>query len=253
MGITPLVADVTRTETLACLPIGYDWVVFCVAASGGGVEQYRNIYLGGLRNVLNWLAAGPPQKFVYTSSTSVYGQTAGALVDENSPTEPVAETARILVQVEKELLSDATSKAIPGIVLRLAGIYGPGRGYWLKQYLAGQVQIENGGKRILNMIHRDDAVGGVIAALRQGQPGEIYNVVDDEPVSQLACFTWLSARLGRELSPATPTTQSLPPKRGITNKRVSNGRLRVELLYNLKYPSFREGFEEEIRRLGVSA
>ncbi|MEI6075213.1 MAG: NAD-dependent epimerase/dehydratase family protein, partial [Verrucomicrobiota bacterium] len=92
-GITPLHADLTQPETLARLPRQYDWVVNCTASGGGGAEDYRKIYLEGNRNLLNWLGEAPPEKFIYTSSTSVYGQNDGAVVTETSPTEPDADTA----------------------------------------------------------------------------------------------------------------------------------------------------------------
>src|SRR5258706_1679899 len=98
-GIRPLVGDVTRPETLAKLPRDFDWVVNCVAA-GGNAENYREIYLQGTRNLLDWLAPNPPGKFVYTSSTSVYAQNDGSQVTESSPTEPTAETSKILVENE---------------------------------------------------------------------------------------------------------------------------------------------------------
>ena len=179
VGIKPLVADITNPADLAKLPAPFDWVVNCVSSTGGGAEEYRRVYLQGARNLIEWLAAAPPQKFVYTSSTSVYGQTDGALVKETSPTEPPAETARVFVETEKVLLEAARQKKFPAVILRVAGIYGPGRGYWFKQYLKNEVRIEGKGERILNMIHRDDVAGIIIAALERGQPGEIYNAVDD--------------------------------------------------------------------------
>jgi len=102
------------------------------------------------------------------------------------------------------------------------------------------------------MIHRDDAARAVIAALSLGQAERIYNVVDNEPVTQLACFEWLCARLGRERPPAVQVNPSEVRKRGSTNKRVSNYRLRAELECELKFPTFREGFDEELRRLGFN-
>jgi hypothetical protein len=106
-GVKPLMADITKAEQLARLPAAYDWVVNCVSASGGGVAEYREVYLRGMRNLIEWLAATPLKKFVYTSSTSVYGQTDGSLVKESSPTEPAAETAKILVETERVLLEAA--------------------------------------------------------------------------------------------------------------------------------------------------
>ena len=134
-GIKPLTADITRAEQLAQLPGAHDWVVNCVSASGGGAEEYREVYLHGMRNLVEWLAAAPPKKFVYTSSTSVYGQNDGSLVKENSSTEPAAETAKVLVATERVLLAAARERKFPAVILRLAGIYGPDRGHWFKQYL----------------------------------------------------------------------------------------------------------------------
>ena len=81
-GIQPLPADITKPEELKKLPGDFDWVVNCVAAGGGGAENYRQIYLEGNRNLIAWLAGSPPQKFIYTSSTSVYGQNDGSVVTE---------------------------------------------------------------------------------------------------------------------------------------------------------------------------
>ena len=248
-GIQPLIGDITKAEQLAQFPASYDWVVNCVSASGGGVEEYREVYLRGMQNLIRWLAPAPPKKFVYTSSTSVYGQNDGSLVEENSPTEPPVETGKILVETERVLLEAARQQRFPGVVLRLAGIYGPGRGYWFKQYLKNEARIEGAGTRILNMIHRDDVAGAIIAALKDGRPGEVYNVVDDEPVSQLHFFQWLSGPLEKELPPSVPEDPDAVRKRGVTNKRVCSRRLKLELGYQFKYPTFREGYTAEIREL----
>jgi nucleoside-diphosphate-sugar epimerase len=240
-GLTPLVADITRPETLRDIPDGYDWVVNCVSASGGGAAEYRAVYLQGARNLIEWLSPRPPQKFVYTSSTSVYGQTDGLLVTEASPTEPAGEAANILIATEKVLL-DAVERGFPAVILRLAGIYGPGRGYWFRQFLSGEARIEGDGARILNMVHRDDVVGAICAALKDGQAGEIYNVVDDEPVTQLAFLQWLSMRLGRALPPSATDEPKAPGKRQATNKAVSNLKLKRALNYRFRYPTYRDGF-----------
>ena len=100
-GIAPLVADITKPETLAQLPREFDWVVNCVSSTGGDAESYRQIYLQGARNLIEWLAPSPPKKLVYTSSTSVYGQIDASQVKESSPTEPLVETAKVLVETEK--------------------------------------------------------------------------------------------------------------------------------------------------------
>ena len=248
-GVTPLQADVTKPETLAALPRDFDWVVNCAASGGGNSEDYLRLYLEGTRNLIAWLAAAPPKKFVYTSSTSVYGQNDGSLVKESSPTEPQAETAQVLVETERVLLEAARTKQFPSVILRVAGIYGPGRGHWFKQFLRDEAKIEGKGERMLNMIHLEDVIGAVMAALKNGRAGEVYNAVDDEPVSQLKFFEWLGGALDKPLPPAVPEDAEANRKRGVTNKKVSNRRLKMELGYQFKYPTFRQGYTAELIRL----
>ncbi len=247
-GLKPLAADITRPEDLAKLPPSFDWVVNAVSSTKGGADEYREVYLHGTRNLLEWLRAAPLQKFVYTSSTSVYGQNDGSLVKETSPAEPANLTSRLLVEAEKLLLEAARTRQFPAMILRVAGIYGPGRGHLFRQYLRHEAKIEGRGERLINMVHRDDLVGAIVAALMRGQPGEIYNVVDDEPVAQLHFFRWLSETLGKEMPAFAAETAEAERKRGRTNKRVSNHKLKKELAYQFKYPTFRQGYAAEIQR-----
>src|SRR5208337_1236028 len=128
--------------------------------------NYRRVYLQGTRNLIAWLATAPPKKFVYTSSTSVYGQTDGSQIKESSPTEPVVETAKVLLETEKLLLAAVAEHRFPAVILRVAGIYGPDRGHGFKQFLKNEARIEGDGSRFLNMIHRDDLIGCIVAALK---------------------------------------------------------------------------------------
>ncbi len=248
-GITSLVADVSNRESLNQLPTGFDWVVNTTASGHGGPSQYQQVYLEGTRNLIDWLSAAPPKKFVYTSSTSVYGQTDGSMVKEGSLTQPVAETAQVLVQTENELLKAVRDKKFPAVILRVAGIYGPDRGHLFKQYLADDATIPGKGDRLLNMIHRDDVVGCIITALKNGRPGEIYNAVDDEPVPQIHFFRWLSETLGKDMPEFVPETETPEGKRALTQKKVLNRKLRMELGCQLKYPTFRQGYTAEVQRL----
>jgi len=248
-GIKPLIADITKPDELTRLPRDFDWVVNCVSSTGGGADDYRQVYLQGTRNLLGWLADTPPKKFVYTSSTSIYGQTDGSQVKETSPTEPAAETAKVLLETEKLLLAAVTERKFPAVILRVAGIYGPDRGHWFKQFLKNEARIEGDGSRFLNMIHRDDLIGCIIAALKSGRMGEIYNAVDDEPVSQTNFFHWLAATVGKYPPSSVPENPVENRKRGVTNKRVLNRRLKMELGCQFKYPNFRKGYTAEILRL----
>ena len=242
-GITPLHADITLPETLAKLPCDFDWVVNCAASGGGGAADYRKIYLEGNRNLVAWLDGSPPKKFIYTSSTSVYGQNDGSFVTEKSPLEPEADTSKILVEAEKFLLSAVAERQFPAVILRVAGIYGPARGHSFKAFLRGEARIEGDGSRFLNMIHRDDLIGVIIAALENGMPGEIFNAADCEPVSQLKFFEWLASELKRPLPPKVAADAETWRQRGVTSKRVSNAKLLAELKYEFQFPDFRAGYK----------
>jgi nucleoside-diphosphate-sugar epimerase len=270
-GIKLIILDVSDAKALSSLEPHYNWVVYCVATSGGDIESYRRVYLQGMQNVLAWLAPAPPQKFIYTSSTSVYGQTDGSVVTEQSDTKPAEETSRVLLETEKALLDWARRSPVAAdvrrrttdartletdnktegearscaTVLRLAGIYGPNRGHYLKQFLSGR-PVTGPSDRIVNMIHRDDAVGCIEAVLNHPAPAEIYNVVDDEPVTLNAMFAWLTRQTGRAAPEILDAADSPQRKRGATNKRVSNALLRQELGYKFKYPTFREGFADQL-------
>ena len=251
-GITPLAADITRAETLARLPGNFDWVVNCAASGGGTAEDYRQLYLEGNRNLVSWLRAASPKKFVYTSSTSVYAQNDGSVVTEQCPTEPEAGTARVLVDTERLLLAAAREQHFPAVVLRVAGIYGPGRGHALKQFLRGDARIEGDGSRHFNMIHRTDLIGVILAALERGESGEVYNAADNEPVMQRTFFEWLAAELNRPPPPRVSADAETWRKRGVTNKQVSNAKLRGALKYGFKFPNFRAGYAPEIATLARS-
>ena len=248
-GLQPLTADITRPGDLAKLPLPYDWIVNTISSAKGGVEEYQEVYFEGTRNLLRWLAPAPPIKFIHTGSTSVYGQTDASQVKETSPAEPATPTGRILLAAEKLLLDSVREKKFPAVLLRVAGIYGPERGHHFLQYLKNEATIPGRGERCLNMIHRDDVIGAIITALHSGRPGEIYNLVDDEPVPQIHFFRWLSETLGRPMPPFVPESAASAAKRGVTNKKVLNRKLKMELGYAFRYPTFRQGCTAEIQRL----
>jgi nucleoside-diphosphate-sugar epimerase len=249
IGIRPLTGDITRPAELHNLPSAFDWVVNTVSSGKGDLAVYQAVYLQGTKNLIDWLSGASLKKYVCVSSTSVYGQTDGSHVKESSPTDPKSETSQVLVQTEQLLLEAAQHKSFPAIILRAAGIYGPERGYLFLQYLKNQARISGNGDRLINMIHRDDLVGIILAALQDGKAGEIYNAVDDEPIPQIHFFRWLSETLGKNMPPFASEEENAQRKRGLTQKRVSNRKVKMELGYKFKYPTFRQGYTAEIQRL----
>jgi nucleoside-diphosphate-sugar epimerase len=212
----------------------FDAVVHCASSGGGGVPAYCKVYLWGARQMHAYQAEA---RRILVSSTSVYGQTDGAWVDESSLTEPAAETSRVLVQTEGEAI------ATGAIVARAAGIYGPGRAALFEKFRRGDAVIEGDGSRWINQVHLIDIVNALAHLLDAGNPSEIYNVADDEPVMLRDFYAWCSEKLGKPIPPSGPIDPNR--KRGLTNKRVSNKKLRAAG-WVPHYPTFREGLVDRI-------
>jgi nucleoside-diphosphate-sugar epimerase len=227
--------DISKRHQVAERPGTFDAVVHCASSRGGGVESYRQIYLNGARNLLDRF-----EKMLFTSSTSVYAQRGGSWVTEESETRPVRETGRILLETENVVLARG------GVVARLAGIYGPGRSALLTKFLAGRAIIDPERDRFVNQVHRDDIASALFFLVSEKwRKSQIYNVVDNEPILQSDCYRWLAQRLNRPLPPIRELTEDR--KRGDTNKRVNNAKLR-SLGWTLQYPTFVEAMEKSILR-----
>jgi len=221
--------DITDLETVRRNSFAADVVVHCASS---GADSYLHVYRDGMANLA---ACFPNARIIFTSSTSVYPQRDGSSVTEESEAEPDFENAQILRQAEKIVLANK------GIVLRVAGIYGLGRSFLLHSVINGTAVI---GDRLVNQVHRDDVASAIsfLAQSRAVDPPRIFNVVDDTPTPRAEILDWLSVRLGLPLSSSPPTAR---PKRGRSNKRVSNAKLRA-LGWVPAYPSYREGFDRSV-------
>jgi nucleoside-diphosphate-sugar epimerase len=215
-------------------------LISAVSSGRGGEEAYREVYLKGLQNAIAHLNPG---RVLFVSSTSVYAQNDGSWVTEESPALPLSPTSRVLREAENVALDHG------GAVARLAGIYGPGRSVLLRKFLDKTAVIEGDGSRHVNQIHADDAAGALFHLIERDLPPGIYNVVDDIPATQLACYQWLAERLGQPLPPRGPLDPNR--KRGVTNKRVSNAKLR-SLGWSPIYPSLREALERDAELLAAA-
>ena len=242
-GIMPHAIDIIRREQLDNLPGPFEWIINTVSSGRGGEEAFHGIYVLGTQNLIDWFVDSPPQKYLFTSSTGVYGQTDGSWVDEDSPIEPSGETGQTLLEAESLALS------IGGIVLRLSGIYGPERGHLYRQFLKSEAVMTGNPNRWMNMIHRDDVIGCILAAMETAEPGTVLNATDNEPVTQKEFFQWLADQLDRPLPPQKPDVT--PLKRAQTNKRVANSRAREILSWTPKYLTWREGYAKLMESEGV--
>jgi nucleoside-diphosphate-sugar epimerase len=230
-GLEVVAADLRTSDLRALSDNNPPVVIHCASSGKGGPVAYREIFL---ETTMRLIKETSFEHLIFTSSTSVYAQTDGSIVTESDPAEPERETGKILRETEELVL------AHHGTVLRLAGIYGPGRCVPLQKLLSGEAGIEGDGDRFMNSIHRDDAVSAFCLAADQRCQG-IFNVADNTPVAQLEWFQWVCTRVGRPLPPFVP--RDLDRKRAWTSKRVSNVKLR-SLGWTPQYPSFREGVEQ---------
>lgn len=229
------IGDAAAVKALAesCQP---DAFIHCASSGKGGAEMYETVYVQGMRH----LTGAFPKAFpLFTSSTSVYTQTNGSEVSEASPAEPDKETGRLLLAAEKIALDHG------GAVARLAGIYGPGRSFVLKNLLEGKSGIEVNAEapdgRLLNQIHADDAAAALVHLLEHWHPG-IFNVVDDVQVPQRACLENLATLFNLPVPPEKAPDPNR--KRGWTHKRVSNAKLKATG-WNPQYPGYFDALRDD--------
>lgn len=228
-----LCADLTEPSTLAHLPAA-DYVVFCASAGESSDERYRAVYVDGLSHLVAALQKRPPQRLAFVSSTAVYHQNDGSWVDETSPTEPHHFSGIRTLQAERVALE----AAFPAVVLRCAGIYGPGRTRLIDNVRSGAARVAPGGARFTNRIHRDDVAGALVHLLFHPRPNPIYVGVDEDPAPELDVYSYLADLLG-VAPPATERSEGGHRMAG--NKRCDGSRLRASG-YSFRFPSFRQGY-----------
>ena len=227
--------DISQADQVRAREGNFDAVIHCASTRGGDVDLYRHVYLDGARNLLERFGGS---QILFTSSTSIYAQTDGSMVDERSPAEPRHAKGKILRETEELVL------AAGGIVARLGGIHGPHRSFFLSRFLEGAALVAQD-DRLINQIHRDDIVSALLLLVdrRAGCRGEIFNVVADRPVKANAANEWLSSHLKRPLVLDSGDTGQR--KRGDSNKQVSNRKLRA-LGWEPRYPDFESAMTESI-------
>lgn len=235
-GITPLAADLLQDDKPAGWPAKVDYLIYCPAAGKRDAELYQRLYVEGLERVLSWLGDGRKKLgyLLQVSSTGVYAQSEGEWVTENSPALADSDTAQALIRAEDVALRSG----VPASVVRLAGIYGPGRTRLIEQVRAG-LGVAPEPVQYTNRIHRDDAAALLEHLLLEVEEDELlapcYLGVDDEPASMYEVASWLAQRLGVELK------ADGPPSGRVGSKRCSNALAR-ESGWEPLYPSFREGY-----------
>ena len=239
-AIHPLAADLSVADSLTVMSRHYDYVFYTAAAGGFSEARYRAAYYDGVVNLLAALRI-KPKRLLFTSSTSVYGQTNGAWVDETSPAESASFAGSILRQAEQFIWNGPCAAT----VVRFAGIYGPGRTRLIdsvRNRTAHYVEGVYG-----NRIHSDDCAAVLAHIMTLAQPEPLYIGVDDAPVLQSEVLAWLAKRLSVPAPTQTEAADTLESRQR-SNKRCRNTRLKASG-FNFHYPSYREGYAELLTTL----
>jgi nucleoside-diphosphate-sugar epimerase len=218
------------------VPAGLDYVYYTAAAGDYRESAYRAAYVEGVGNLLAALSHKRQKvaRIFFTSSTGVYAQTNGEWVDEDSPAKPDGFSGKLLLEGERLVLAGP----YPGVVIRFAGIYGPGRQRLLDR-VRRQAPCQAVPPLYTNRIHRDDCARVLRHLLSLSSPAALYLGVDDEPAEECVVMDWLAGRLGLPPPPRVSQTTKDPARRA--NKRCCNRRLRASG-YRFHYPSYREGY-----------
>jgi len=236
--IQPVVGNLSDQGTLDQLPSGINMLYYTAAAAEYSDPAYRRTYVDGMRNILALLDRSDLQRVLYVSSTGVYAQNDGRWVDESSATEPESFSGRHLLAGE----AMARTSSVTTVVVRFAGIYGPGRGHLLERVRSGASCCDTP-PQWSNRIHRDDCAAVLAHLLKVESPAPVYIGVDHEPAGLCEVMDWLAERLHVERPVRVAQTR---PERG-ANKRCSN-QLLLDSGYTFRHADYRQGYSEMMER-----
>ncbi|CAI8773154.1 SDR family oxidoreductase [Pseudomonas sp. IT-P176] len=236
-GVIGVAGDLFNEDCPETWPVGaVDYLVYCAAATDHDEAGYRAAYVQGLQHALGWLDdyGQVPERLLFVSSSSVYEQQDGGWVDETAPAEASAYSGRVMLEAEQIALGSG----IPASVVRLTGIYGPGREWLLTQVRRGyRVAVDP--PLYGNRIHADDAAGLLAFLLDANHQGvaldDCYIGVDDAPAPLAEVVMWLREYLG-----VTEWAEDASVRR-TGSKRCSNARAKA-LGWKPRYPTYREGY-----------
>jgi nucleoside-diphosphate-sugar epimerase len=230
-GIRWLQGDLTQLETLRVLPAGITRLVYLPTPDRRDESAYRTTFVDGLRHLLEAVGGQSLQRVLLVSSSAVYGEHGGDWVDESTPPAPPGFNGKVLLEAEQLF----AVQPITSIVLRLAGLYGPGRLQLLERLRTGQVQVPRTLPHWANRIHVDDAAAAIVHLLELADPLPLYVGVDSTPLPLDVLYDHLAGLVG------APLPGDGPAPAGIGSKRLSNARLRASG-FRPQWPDAREGY-----------
>lgn len=237
-SIQPIKSDLaTRTDNL---PNGIDYVFYTASAGKYKDPAYYLAYVSGVKHLLKDLANQNIKRFFFVSSTSVFGQSDGELVDEKSATSDANFSTKRLLEGEELTLNCQ----FPATVIRFGGIYGPGRTHLIDLVMQGKAHCMDG--LWSNRIHSADCIGILhhLLNMNEQDPASVdslYVGVDSQPTQLCEVYDWLSEQL------SVPDVEHIEPKESSrqmrSNKRISNKKI-LQTGYEFIYPNYQAGYLE---------
>ena len=240
-GITPLQANLDDPETLGAVTCAGQAVYYFVAPPAEGETDPRMAHF-----IAGIAADRLPQRIVYISTTGVYGDCGGAWITEEQPVNPRTPRGKRRLDAEKALRAWSAQTGVPVVILRVPGIYGPGR-LPAERIRKGLPVLREEDAPYSNRIHADDLARICVAAMQRGTPGAVYNVADDQPTTMSHYFNRLADVLGLPRPPAVSMSEAREQLTAAMlsfieeSRRIDNRKMREELGVELQYPDLESG------------
>jgi nucleoside-diphosphate-sugar epimerase len=229
-GVRAIQADLTDPATLTDLPREIDRLVFMPTPASRDQAGYEAIFIQGWKNLWASLQQAPARTLL-VSSTAVFGESRGGIVNEGTLPEPTGFNGKILLEMEQ--LADSCTDEL--VVVRISGIYGPGRERLIRLAASKGLEVQQSPPFFTNRIHRDDAAAAVKHLLLMDKPEALYVASDDLPAPRYEVVEWLAKAQGK------PAPAGLTDEHASRGKRIDNQRLRNSG-FSLRYPDYRTGY-----------
>jgi len=229
-GVQAIKADLTDPATLTDLPADIDRLVFMPTPASRDQAGYEAIFIHGWQNLWAGLKK-EPLRTLLVSSTAVFGESSGGLVNEETPPDPTGFNGKVLLEME-QLAAACTDQLVS---VRISGIYGPGRERLIRLARSEGLEVQQVPPLFTNRIHRDDAAAALMHLLQIEEPESLYLATDDLPAPRYEVVEWLAKVQGAS------APRGLTDSHASRGKRVSNRRLR-DSGFTLTYPDYRTGY-----------
>ena len=233
-------------DALPGLDVAGSIVYYLVPPPGGGNMDTR------ARHFCSALAgSSPPARIIYISATSVYSEINGGVVTESSPAVPASAMGKRRLDAERVFQEYGKNTGAPLLILRVSGIYGPGR-LPLMQISQGQPLLLENAAGPSNRIHADDLALVCLAAAEKGRDGDIFNISDGHPARMTAYFNACADALGMPRQPQVTMEEARHVMSPLMfsyvseSRIVDNSKMIEELGITLRYPTFKEGISASI-------